>query len=96
MTHIIMFAVAATGLAALVRTAPWKAAWKAQKPLSCAVCMGGHASWLVMLAAFLAGSWAPAGLWDAAITFFGSTGLAAFLLAQTGAFTGDLFAPHEE
>jgi hypothetical protein len=81
-------ALAATGIGALVRAAPWPERWKERKPLACPACLAGHGS-LVALAIALAGGVLPwPGLAEAIILFFGGTGGAAFLLAQTG-----LFAP---
>lgn len=100
---IVVLSLAATGVAALVRAAPWPAAWLTKKPLACVACMAGHASWVVLLAAWWvlgARVTSPA---EAVFTWLGMTGAAAVLLAQTGLFVqGFTFEPepppvsHEE
>lgn len=92
----VLAGLAAAALAALAKVTPiWPLSWHGQKPLGCVACMAGHASWLVLLLATLAGFVVP--LPDRAtapITFFaqltlawlGSTGIAVLILGQSGLF----------
>jgi hypothetical protein len=89
---LVLYALAAAGLAALIRALPWGPIAKSKKPISCAVCMGGHGAWVTLLAVWMAGHWHPLDVPDVVLAYFATTGLAAFVLAQTGIFTGDLFA----
>lgn len=84
--RMIEFALAAAGLAALVRVSPWAPRLLAMKPLSCVACMAGHASWILMFFAWLSGL-ASYGTWSYAfLLWLGATGGATVLLAQTGLF----------
>jgi hypothetical protein len=90
---IAIFALAAAGIAGLIRALPfWPQAWKAKKPLGCVFCMGGWCALFVMLAADIGDLWTYPGLIAAVLTWLGATGGAALALSQSGVFAGDLFA----
>jgi hypothetical protein len=101
LTEMLTIGLAAAGLAALIRVAVTARAWAARKPWNCPACMAGWCSaFLFMLAAA-----AHLGIRDSVplhdgpsiaravvvvgVTWLGATGLATFLLAQTGLFAPD-------
>ena len=87
--EIVLLALVAAGLAAAFRALPWPKGVLATKPLSCVLCMAFHATWICeLLLAFGAGLWSHDAHALTLIRVAGATGLATFLLAQTG-----LFAP---
>ena len=83
---MVTFGFAAAGLGALVRASPWPARWLARKPLSCVACMAGHSAWISMVAAWCAGSYAAPDFAFFVFAWIGATGVASWLLAQTGLF----------
>lgn len=85
---------AAAGLAGLIRSLPiWSPAAKARKPLGCVFCMGGWCALFIMVLARITGVREPPGAMEALLIWLGSTGGSALILAQSGIFAGDLFAP---
>jgi hypothetical protein len=95
---ILILGLAATGLAALIRMAPWwPPAALARKPLSCVICMGAWCALAVGALAVAADIIALPRILPGLFVWLASSGVAAFLLAQTGLFTdASLFSPHGE
>ncbi len=98
LTTMLVFGLAATGLAALVRVLPfWPAAWLRAKPLGCVACMAGHGAWITMLGGWAVGAYAAPPIPTLILVWLGATGVASYLLAQTGLFVQDFaFGPGGE
>lgn len=90
---IIVVGFGATGLAALIKVTPiWPKTWHETKPLGCVACMAGHATWAVLALAVLANHYTVPmvtvlpGFAQLGLAWLGGTGLATFLLGQSGLF----------
>ena len=84
---IFVYGLAAAGLAALVRKAPWPKTWLHRKPLGCTVCMAGWSA----LALVVVGIVVYDGRlrWETVLTWFGALGVAVYVLTQSGVFVID-------
>lgn len=82
----MIIALAATGLAALVRALPWPPHLAKRKPLACATCMG----WWAAIGVGGALALIHGATWWSAFEVAAAAGLATVLLAQTGLFVTPL------
>lgn len=88
----VVYGLAATGLAALVRKAPWPARWLVRKPLGCIVCMAGWSALAALVLAYFARR-LPSQVEEVVVLWLASTGIAVYFLTQSGVFFSEATDP---